>query len=190
MRLLVWEPHFELQFGTPGVHRDGEASEEIKTIPDGKFNAGADKGFESQQMPMVCSSLPPSAIAQLALGLLGALFRVHALSDVCSSPEGRFGPLCQRVSSTHLLGPHCFSSSHPDTDHRGLLPPRSAGSVRVALAPWTGAGSLSISEPSAKPSLGSQRDKGHGTSALVSRSISLSPKPLSIQRVGCPLGIF
>lgn len=109
------------------VYCGGEAWKEIKTVLDGKFIADADRSSESQQSPRVCSNPPPSLNVELGPDLLAMLFRVHGLLAICSSPE--VGPFCRRILSTQRPSPCHLSSSHRDTRHGGLQPPRSAGSI-------------------------------------------------------------
>lgn len=117
----------------------------MKTVLDGKFIADAVRGSESQQSPRVSCSPPPSLRIEFVPDLLGVLFRFHGLLDICSSLEvsqrrtSEWHPFCQRLLSMHPPGPCRLSSSHLDTSHCGLQPPRSAGSIWVALRPWTGA---------------------------------------------------
>lgn len=54
----------------------------------------------AKQMP-VGSSCPSLANDEWAPDLPSVHFRVHIFLDICSSPEVRFSPLCQRVSSKY-----------------------------------------------------------------------------------------
>lgn len=88
-------------------------------------------------------------------------------------------------------------SPHPEISHLGFLPPWSAGSIRAGFRSLESS-SLSISGLSAKLSIRSKKAPGSfkkqdcSGSALVSWSISFSPKHLFNQRVelAAPLGIF
>ena len=132
------------------VYCGGEAWKEIKTVLDGKFIADADRSSESQQLPRVCSSPPPSLNVELGPDLLAAFQGPWAPGHLFQ-PGGR--PLLPKDPI------RAMARSLPPL----RLPPGHTAKVgRLHLGGFRtlDRGSLSISGFSAKPPLGSKRAPG------------------------------